>query len=104
MMWGAVAAHVIDGRVRTAGYYLLICSVLTLLGLIHSIDPAGGLYVVWQQTPPLEGAMGFVSQLADGTWIGWQLPGLLPRLVALGYAILAFFLLIRPDEEMKKGR
>jgi AGZA family xanthine/uracil permease-like MFS transporter len=99
MLWGAAAAHVIDGRVRTAGYYLLVCAILTLLGLIHSIDPAGGLYVIWQQAQPIEGAMGFVTQLADGTWFGWQLPGLLPRLVALGYAILALALLISPDEK-----
>lgn len=104
MLWGAAAAHVIDGRLRTAGYYLLVCAVLTLFGLIHSIDPAGGLYVIWQQSTPVEGAMGFVTQLANGTWVGWQLPGLLPRLVALGYAILAFFLLIKPDESSEKRR
>ena len=104
MLWGAAAAHVIDGRLRTAGYYLLVCAILTLFGLIHSIDPAGGLYVIWQQATPVEGAMGFVTQLTDGTWVGWQLPGLLPRLVALGYAILAFFLLIRPDEVSEKRR
>lgn len=104
MLWGAAAAHVIDGRLRTAGYYLLVCAILTLLGLIHSIDPAGGLYVIWQQATPVEGAMGFVTQLSDGTWAGWQLPGLLPRLVALGYAILAFFLLIKPDEGKKERR
>ena len=102
MLWGAAAAHVIDGRLRTAGYYMLICAVMTLLGLVHSILPSGGLYVVWQSQPPPEGLVGLVTQLPSGVWAGWQLPGLLPRLVALGYSILALGLLISPDRRKQR--
>jgi len=102
MLWGAAAAHVIDGRLRTAGYYMLICAVMTLLGLVHSILPSGGLYVVWQSQPPPEGLVGLVTQLPSGVWAGWQLPGLLPRLVALGYSILALVLLLSPDRPKQR--
>jgi AGZA family xanthine/uracil permease-like MFS transporter len=69
VLWGAAAALVIDGRLRTAGIYLLICSALTVFGLIHSIAPSGGLYLAWELDSPL------------------------PMLVAAGYCLLGIALL-----------
>lgn len=69
MLWGGAAALVIDGRLRTAGIYLLICALLTVFGMIHSVIPSGGLY------------------------LGWELDNQIPLLVASGYAILGLALL-----------
>lgn len=69
MLWGAITAHVIDGNLRTAGAYLLICSILTLFGFIHSVIPSGGLYVAW------------------------QIESHLPLFAAIGYAVLGLVLL-----------
>ena len=75
MLWGAAAAHVIDGRLRTAGLYMILCALLTLFGLIHSVSPEGGLY------------------------LAWRLETDLPLLVAAGYGLLGLALLplgVRP--------
>lgn len=53
MLWGAAAAHVIDGRPRAAGVVLLVAALLTLFGLIHSVTPEGGLYLAWRLESPL---------------------------------------------------
>jgi AGZA family xanthine/uracil permease-like MFS transporter len=74
MLWGAATALVIDGLRRRAGVYLLLCAALTLVGLIHSITPAGGLYLAWQLDEPL------------------------PLMVATAYALLGLLLLSRPDD------
>jgi adenine/guanine/hypoxanthine permease len=102
MLWGSAVALVIDGKRRAAGWYLLVCAVLTLLGLIHSIDPAGSLYVIWQHAPPPDGLIGLVFRLGE-SWVGWQLPGEAPRLVAMGYAILAACLLPLKDIKPSVG-
>jgi AGZA family xanthine/uracil permease-like MFS transporter len=46
MLWGAIVAHLIDRRPRMAAVYALICAVLSLFGLIHSVLPNGGIYLV----------------------------------------------------------
>lgn len=79
MIWGAVTAHVIDGKLRTAGVYLLIAAVLTLFGFIHSVAPSGSLY------------------------FGWQLESQLPLLVTVGYAVLGLALLPWSDREPVVG-
>ncbi len=45
MLWGAAVAHLIDGKIKNAGIYFLICAFFTSFGLIHSTLPSGGLYV-----------------------------------------------------------
>ncbi len=79
MLWGGATALVIDGRLRTAGIYLLICAVLTLFGMIHSITPSGGLY------------------------LAWELDNQLPLLVAAGYAIIGVLLLPWGNAEKAKS-
>ena len=75
MLWGGAAALIIDGKLRPAGIYLLICAVLTVFGMIHSIIPSGGLYLAWELDNPL------------------------PLLVAAGYAILGLLLIPWSDRE-----
>lgn len=47
MIWGAVAAFVIDRRVMAAAVTMLVAVVLTLFGFIHSVTPSGGIYFPW---------------------------------------------------------
>jgi adenine/guanine/hypoxanthine permease len=47
MLWGGAAAFLIDRRVLATAVTLLACGVLALFGFIHSIMPAGGVYLPW---------------------------------------------------------
>jgi hypothetical protein len=46
--------------------------------------------------------MGFVFELGE-SWAGWQLPSEAPRLVAMGYAVLALCLLPLKDRAPSIG-
>lgn len=48
MLWISAVAAMIDGRLLRASGCLLIAAVLTLFGLIHSVDPRGGIYLPWE--------------------------------------------------------
>lgn len=47
MLWGAMAAKLIDGRVRVAAAYAMVCGVMAYFGLIHSGSPDGNMYLPW---------------------------------------------------------
>jgi len=47
MLWGAIVAKLIDGRIRAAAIYVFICAAMTWFGLIHSALPDGNLYLPW---------------------------------------------------------
>jgi AGZA family xanthine/uracil permease-like MFS transporter len=47
MLWGGAAAFLIDRKIAAAAATLLACGVLALFGFIHSIMPAGGVYLPW---------------------------------------------------------
>lgn len=51
MLWGAVVAFLIDRKGVHAAVTLLICAVLSLFGVIHSILPDGDLYFPWMLDP-----------------------------------------------------
>jgi AGZA family xanthine/uracil permease-like MFS transporter len=53
MLWGAVVAFLIDRKGVHATATLLICSVMSLFGVIHSILPDGDLYLPWRLDPVL---------------------------------------------------
>jgi AGZA family xanthine/uracil permease-like MFS transporter len=72
MLWGGFLADLIDGRLRRAGIFMLLCAALTLFGFIHSVAPAGEIYLPWKIS----------SSLA------WQ--------IALGYGLVGIFVLLRP--------
>jgi AGZA family xanthine/uracil permease-like MFS transporter len=65
MLWGGALAYLADRRAGAAVATLLVASVFTLFGVIHSTDPDGGVYLPWN---------------APGD-IGWQW--------AAGYAVIA---------------
>jgi AGZA family xanthine/uracil permease-like MFS transporter len=48
MLWISAVAAMIDARLRRAAACLLIAAALTLFGVIHSVDPRGGVYLPWQ--------------------------------------------------------
>lgn len=47
LLWGSMLAFLIDGRPRQAAFCAVICSFLTLFGLIHSVMPTGAVYLPW---------------------------------------------------------
>jgi AGZA family xanthine/uracil permease-like MFS transporter len=47
MLWGGAAAYLIDRRMGMAAGVLFACAVLSFFGVIHSVTPAGGIYLPW---------------------------------------------------------
>jgi AGZA family xanthine/uracil permease-like MFS transporter len=47
MLWGAALAFLIDRRSGAASLTLLVAAGLSFFGLIHSVLPAGGIYLPW---------------------------------------------------------
>jgi AGZA family xanthine/uracil permease-like MFS transporter len=79
ILWGGMLASLIDGRVRTGAAYALLCALFSMFGLMHSVSPAGSLYLPWRLDSP----------------IPWH--------ITLGYALVAAFLFAarmarRPEE------
>ncbi len=68
ILWGGLLASLIDGRVRTGAAYALLCALAAMFGLMHSVSPAGSVYLPWRLDDPM----------------AWQ--------ITLGYALLAAFL------------
>ncbi|TDR44929.1 AGZA family xanthine/uracil permease-like MFS transporter [Tahibacter aquaticus] len=48
MLWITSVVAMIDGRLRRACVVLLVAATLTAFGVIHSVDPRGGLHLPWQ--------------------------------------------------------
>jgi AGZA family xanthine/uracil permease-like MFS transporter len=48
MLWGAMAVKLIDGKIRAAAAYALLCASFTFFGLIHSALPDGNMYLPWK--------------------------------------------------------
>jgi adenine/guanine/hypoxanthine permease len=78
ILWGGFLADLIDGQVRRAGAFLLLCAGLSLFGLIHSVTQAGEIYLPWQHANSLT----------------WQ--------IAIGYALVGIVLLICPRTESNR--
>ena len=47
MLWATLLVAMIEGRMRQAVAVLLLCAALTAFGVIHSVDPRGGVYLPW---------------------------------------------------------
>ena len=47
MVWASFVVAMIDGKSGRAALILLLGAGLALFGLIHSVDPAGGVYLPW---------------------------------------------------------
>ncbi len=63
MLWGGFLANLIDRRLGRAALFVGICGVLSLFGIIHSIDPNGGMYLPWEveSTWPIQLAFGYAG-------------------------------------------
>ncbi|WP_114240117.1 hypothetical protein [Dyella sp. C9] len=48
MIWASFLVAMIDGRAGRAAAILLLGAALSVFGVIHSVDPNGGIYVPWQ--------------------------------------------------------
>ena len=73
MLWATMLVAMIDGRHRAAAGVLVLCAGLTLFGVIHSVDPRGGVYLPWS----LDGLRAVIA---------WQFAG--------AYAALALLLAV----------
>ncbi|RBK43119.1 hypothetical protein BRN99_08975, partial [Xanthomonas oryzae pv. oryzae] len=85
MLWIATVAAMIDGRLRRGAVCLLVAAGLTLFGLIHSVDPRGGIYLPWS----LQGLARVIS---------WQFVG---AYVALAATLLLLSLLSARKEALQ---
>ncbi|MEX1829150.1 hypothetical protein [Luteibacter sp. CQ10] len=47
MVWASFVVAMIDGHVRKAAGIVALGGVLTLFGIIHSVDPVGTVYLPW---------------------------------------------------------
>ena len=54
MLWGAALAFLIDRRIGATAVSLGVAAALSFFGLIHSVLPAGGIYLPW--SPALFGS------------------------------------------------
>jgi AGZA family xanthine/uracil permease-like MFS transporter len=50
MIWASFLAALVDSRTGVAVASLLAGAALTLFGVIHSVEPSGGLYLPWDLT------------------------------------------------------
>jgi adenine/guanine/hypoxanthine permease len=80
MLWGGFLADLIDGKLHRAGVFMLICAGLTLFGFIHSVAPAGEIYLPWKINSTLV----------------WQ--------IALGYVLIAAFIFVCPQNNATDRR
>lgn len=47
MIWASFVVALIDGKAARGALILLLGGALSLFGLIHSVEPAGGVYLPW---------------------------------------------------------
>ncbi len=74
MLWGAFLAEMIDRRLKLSALYLVVLSVFSFFGVVHSSAPDGNVYLPWHLAGDLERAV--------------------PYQFALGYLALAALLLV----------
>src|SRR3546814_12765470 len=82
MLWISTVVAMIDGRLLRAAGCLPVAAALALFGLIHSVDPRGGIYLSWElQGMPAVQMGRFVGAYftlaaetgrASGRESGWQ--------------------------------
>jgi AGZA family xanthine/uracil permease-like MFS transporter len=47
LIWASSLAFLIDGRLKAASLFYAVAGVLTLFGVMHSVQPSGALYLPW---------------------------------------------------------
>jgi len=48
MLWGGMLAELIEGKFFNAALCTTLCSVFSLFGIIHSVQPSGDVYLPWK--------------------------------------------------------
>jgi len=48
MLWASALVALLDGRMRLAALVLFVAAAATSFGVIHSVDPRGGIYQPWE--------------------------------------------------------
>ena len=66
MIWTSAVAAMVDGHLRRAAAFLLAGAGLSLFGIIHSVDPRGGVYLPWA----LEGLQRVIAWQFIGAYVG----------------------------------
>jgi AGZA family xanthine/uracil permease-like MFS transporter len=59
LLWGAACSFLIDGRARAILATFAVLAGFALFGVIHSVDPAGGLYLPGAEARPIELAVAY---------------------------------------------
>ena len=65
MLWTAAVVAMIDGQLRRASAFLLAGAALAAFGVIHSVQPQGGIYLPWT----LEGLPRLVAWQFVGAYL-----------------------------------
>ena len=66
MIWISAVVAMIDGKLLRSSGFLLVGAALSLFGIIHSVDPRGGIYLPWV----LEGLPKIISGQFTGAYVG----------------------------------
>jgi len=63
LLWGSALAFVIDQKLMRASSMLALCSIFSLFGIIHSVQPDGGIYLPWNinSVLPYHWAVGYAA-------------------------------------------
>jgi len=48
MLWASFVVALIDQKLRSAAAIVLLGAAFTAFGIIHSVQPAGGIYLPWE--------------------------------------------------------
>lgn len=65
MIWTSSVVAMIDGQLRRAAAFLLVGAALASVGLIHSVDPRGAIYLPWT----LEGLPRLIAMQFVGAYL-----------------------------------
>jgi len=65
MIWISAVVAMIDGKLLRSATFLLVGAGLSLFGIIHSVDPRGGIYLPWM----LEGLPKLISWQFTGAYV-----------------------------------
>ncbi|GAM18011.1 hypothetical protein SAMD00019534_011860 [Acytostelium subglobosum LB1] len=62
LFWGTALGFLLDNELKKSAIFLALSSVITFFGVIHSVEPAGQVYVPWQtgSTLPYQWAAGYL--------------------------------------------
>lgn len=71
MLWGGALAFLADRQAGKAALLWIVCAAFSAVGLIHSVQPDGGVYLPWTvgSRLPIEWAVGYLLVAGLTLWI-----------------------------------